>query len=130
MPGFLRNRRSRHTLRQEGEAVRFCFEATQLREDRLQRLVVMGAEAEKVHVTGRPMGSVRPDREEHCAFQQEFSRVGRATEALELEQPLSAVADEHEVKGLLAAFTQCEEPLPDGGGQIPFRFGLHVRLSK
>ena len=88
----------------------------------------MGTGAEKVYVTGRPMGSVRPDREEHCAFQQEFFRVGRATEPI--EQPLNAVADEHEVKGLLAALAQCEQPLPDGGRQIPFRFGLHVRLSK
>jgi hypothetical protein len=74
------------------------------------------------------MGSVRPDREEHRAFEQEFFRVGRTTQAV--EQSLNAVAHENEVKGFRAALAQCEQSLPDRGGQIPFRFRLHVRLSK
>jgi len=111
-----------------GPAVGLRFEATQLREDRLQCLIVVRAGAEKVHVAGGPVGSVRPDRKKHRAFEQEFFRLGRATEAV--KPPLNTVAHEHEVKGLLAALAQCEQALPDGGGQIPFRFRLYVRLSK
>jgi hypothetical protein len=71
---------------------------------------------------------VGPDGEEHRALEQEFFRVRGTAQAI--EQPLDAVAHKHEIKGLLAALAQCEQPLPDGSGQIPFRFGLHVRLSK
>ena len=74
------------------------------------------------------MQRVRPDGKQYRAFEDEAIRMGRPAESV--EQALDAVADEDEIERLLALLAEREEPLPHGGGQIPFRRGAHVRLSR
>jgi hypothetical protein len=55
------------------------------------------------------MGSVRPDREEHRTFEQEFFRVGRTTEAIEREVP-----ETNPRKALYTELTRQIEPIMKG----------------
>jgi hypothetical protein len=107
----------------EGQAVRLELGLADRLDIRTDRFVRALSSPEKIKVSRRAIGLVRPRSKEHCAFENEAITNARPTEAV--QESLGDEGQEQELIDLARGARAAEQSGLDGRRQIGRRLSIH-----